>query len=167
MVAYPTSGSSASAEVLNNEPFDWTSSASIAPAGSSCGNGFTGYNGGANYVKAVQLLMYADGTYGPGTARGGSIDGLWGNKSHNGMREWQSAHGLGVDGCFGPASANNSQLRISPDGGLTLYTYDGSRHDRNYHTFIAGDGKAWEEVHYSVWISYAGCTPAGANCTVW
>jgi hypothetical protein len=132
-----------------------------------CSDALNGFNGGQNYVRAVQLLMYADGTYGPGTARGGSIDGLWGNRSHNGMREWQSVHGLGVDGCFGTGSANNAQLRITPNSGFVLYTYDGSRHDRNYHTFQASDGKAWEEVSYDVWRSYAGCTPAGFSCTVW
>jgi hypothetical protein len=175
ILAYFVNGvPAANAEILNNEPFDWTSSNSIGDVG------FCNYTGGPgsgveNYVRAVQLLMWADGQYGPGTIRPGSIDGWWGNMSHQGMRGWQSTHGnLAIDGCFGNSSANHAQggtpsghpNHLTPNSGYGGYVYDGTSHNRSYGTFAGGDGRGWEQAWNGFWFSYAGCSPAGLNCAL-
>lgn len=172
MIAYFGSGATpASAEVLNNEPFDWISSNSSLDVGYCGATGGPG-SGLENYIKSVQLLMWADGQYGPGTSRGGAIDGNWKTISNAGMRGWQSAHGIAIDGCFGNNTANHAQggvpsghaNHMTPNSGYTDYVYDGTRHNQSYSSFAGGDGRGWEQTVYGSWFSYVGCSPAGLNC---
>lgn len=94
---------------------------------------FDGFDGdGQNYIRAIQLLLKADGWY------NGTIDGLWGPNTNEAYYDWQNANGLGQDGCFGPHDANEAQLHIDPDSGFRElpdpYTYDGLSVDRDYRT---------------------------------
>lgn len=145
ILAHLVSGSvSAShAEGKDFEPFDPKSVSNgtiVGNVGSPCG-GYTGANGvGDNFVRAVQLLLYADNLYGGNfTKYPGPIDGLFGPNTENGLRDWQTGHGLTSDGCFGHNSANHSQggagdgnhITPNPDGFFRSWTYVGKDHSTN------------------------------------
>lgn len=99
----------------------WGTFAKTCRASSCVNNG--------NLVRLWQAILWADGQF----AGTGSIDGDFGNGSHNATFAWQSQYGGGADGVVGVntwKAAEFQRLDIDDDGDICRngsygYTYHG------------------------------------------
>lgn len=99
----------------NFEPFDAKSLNSMPNGGPSCGGVQQG-----NYIRAIQRMLRADEFYLL------VVDGIWGQATETGMRNWQTYHNQSSDGCFGRHSADHAQEHITDDAGscCTLESFE-------------------------------------------
>jgi len=79
-----------------DQPTNWSQ-------GNYVGDCQNGYKSGG-YVWSVQSILWS-----AGLLSSSQMDGLWGPITASATKTWQSRHGLGADGCWGPNTWSKAQ----------------------------------------------------------